>query len=120
MELFGWAVVDLFASGSEGVADIARRGVPVHSFGYLFMGANCYASSLFTSLNNGLLSAAISLIRGLCLLAPMILLLPMALGTDGVWLTVPVTELATLAVALPLMRRMGPRYGYSGGAVASA
>ncbi len=112
MELFNEVVISLFAGDSEMVMEIATHGATIFSFAFLFMGFNCYVSSLFTSLSNGLLSAIVSFLRGLCLLAPMIILLPMVMGADGIWVAVPVTEIVTVMISAFLVIRMGPRYGY--------
>lgn len=112
MELFGGAVVSVFSGDSETVAGIASHGCVIFSVAFLFLGFNVYVSSMFTSLSNGLLSAAISFLRGLCLLAPMILILPTILGADGIWMAVPITEVVTFALSVLLVLRMGPRYGY--------
>lgn len=83
MELFGDFIVGLFTGGSEHVRDIAVTGARIYAVSFLYMMINDYASSLFTSLSNGHLSEVISLIGGLCLLAPMIILVPMVFGPDG-------------------------------------
>ncbi len=80
------------------------------------MGVNLYVSSLFTSLSNGLISAIISALRSFVLLAPLIVLLPMAFGIDAVWFAVPIAELATYAVSWFLILRYNGRCGYIGAA----
>ncbi len=114
MELFGGYVIGLFAGDSADVVALATEGSRIFSIAFLMMGFNCYVSGLFTSLSNGLLSALVSFLRGLCLLAPMIVVLPMLLGTDGIWSAVPVTEAVTAMISLYLLLRMAPRYGYLG------
>ncbi len=115
MELFSSDIARFFAGSSEEVVGIIVGGATVFSFGFLFMGFNVYASSLFTSLSNGLLSALISLIRSLVLLAPLIVLLPSAFGIDAVWYAIPLTESVTATLAAFLVLRCGGRYGYMGG-----
>ncbi len=113
MESLAGAIVGAFAGDSEHVREIAEHGARIFAFAFLLMEFNAYASSLFTSLSNGLLSALISFIRGILLLAPLIVLMPALLGPDGVWLAVPLTEAATFAVAAFLTARKGPEYGYT-------
>jgi putative MATE family efflux protein len=112
MELFGGGVVSLFDAGNQDLHGIAMEGVRIHSFAYLFMGLNLYASSLFTSLSNGKLSAIISSLRALVILIPMIALLSYLIGVDGVWMAIPVTEIATFMVTAYLLRKNSDRYGY--------
>ncbi len=112
MWAFANVIVGAFAGDSEHVMEIAERGAKIFAFAFLMMGFNAYASSLFTSLSNGLLSALISFIRGIILLAPLIVIAPMLLGPDGVWFAVPLTETVTFAVAAFFTVRKGPEYGY--------
>ena len=112
MEFFGWVVVGLFDAGNEHLYEIATSGILIHSFAYLFMGVNMYASSLFTSLSNGLLSAVISGLRSLIILVPLIVALPAAIGVDGVWYAVPVTDLAVMVLSVWLLAKNSDRYGY--------
>lgn len=44
--------------------------------------------------------------RGLVFIVIGITLLPMMLGTNGIWMTVPVAELLTAVVAAVLLRRL--------------
>ena len=112
MEIFGGLVVTLFDDGNSGVYDIATKGILIHSFAYIFMGFNMYASSLFTSLSNGVVSAVISACRVLVILVPLILLFAFAFGLDGVWFSIPVTELITAFIATAFLVRLSDRYGY--------
>ncbi|MBR4226217.1 MAG: MATE family efflux transporter [Candidatus Methanomethylophilaceae archaeon] len=120
MELFSQQIAGFFAEGSDDVMDITVYGARIFSFGFLLMGLNVYASSLFTSLSNGPVSALISLIRSLILLAPLVLLIPMAFGIDAIWYAIPVTELVTAVLATLLIVRYGSRYGYIGRGLPSA
>ena len=112
MESFSSYIVGFFAEGSDGVMGIAVAGAAVFAFAFLAMGFNVYASSLFTSLSNGLVSALISVMRSLLLLAPLIVLLPMSFGIGAVWYAVPVTEFATLVLSVLLMLVLGRGYGF--------
>ncbi len=114
MEVFAGSIVSVFAGGSESVMKITVHGAAVFSVAFLFMGANMYASSLFTSLSNGLVSAVISFFRTLLFLAPLIVLLPMAFGIDAIWAAVPLAEGITFVMAAVLIKRLGPGYGYLG------
>lgn len=114
MEIFAESVISLFSGNSEHVAEIAVNGARLYSVAFLFMGFNIYGSALFTSLSNGLVSAVIAGIRGLLLLAPMIVILPELFGIGAVWLAVSVTEMITLAITIRYIRKLGPEYGFYG------
>lgn len=112
MELGGDHLIALYAGNTKEVMEITSFGAKIFSFAFLTMGINVYASSLFTSLSNGPISALISIVRSLILLAPLILILPYVFGIDAIWYAVPLTELLTLALSIFLMIRLGKRYGF--------
>ena len=62
-----------------------------------------YASSFFTALGDGVTSALISFLRTLAFQVIAILLLPLLLGIDGIWLAVTAAELAALAVSAAML-----------------
>lgn len=72
---------------------------------------NIYASSFFTALNDGRISALLSFCHTLVFLLGMLLLLPRFLGVDGVWLANPAAELLAMALAFWLFRAKGKVQG---------
>lgn len=90
---------------------LTEHAFRIYAFAFLFMGLGEYGSSLFTALNDGPVSAAISFLRTLVFDIGAILLLPLALGVDGVWVAVPVAECLAMLLALAFVRALGPRYG---------
>ena len=60
------------------------------------MGLNLFTSALFTALSNGKISAIISFLRTLVFIVISVLVLPLLIGINGVWLSVPVSELLSL------------------------
>lgn len=75
---------------------ITSRALKLFSLSFLFSGINMFASSFFTALSNGFVSALISILRTLVFQVIMIFLLPLLFGLDGIWLAVVVAELLTL------------------------
>ena len=112
LELLAPQIVGLISGETGTVYDLAVHGARIFAVAYLFLGVNCFASALFTSLNNGLLSALISFLRGLCILAPSIIALPLILGADGIWIAVPITEILTFVLSAYFIRNKGETYGY--------
>lgn len=106
-------IVALFASGDPELAELARRGIFLFAFSYLFNGVNTFAATLFSSLNNGKISAFMACMNTFVFLVAAIFLLPrMGLGADGVWLAVPAAELLSLILSVFLLRKNQKRYGY--------
>ena len=90
--LGGSDLVRLFAPAASPVYQIAAEGFPIFSWSFLFCGLNIFASSMFTALSNGKVSAALSFLRTFGFLAGGILFLPRLFGLTGVWLAVPAAE----------------------------
>ena len=113
-ELTSAPLVGLFAGYDPVLFAVTLRGYRLCALSFLIMGVSVWGSSFFTALSNGLVSAVISFLRTLVFETGAVLLLPLVLGLDGVWLANPAAELIALAVTSFFFRRMGPRYGYLG------
>lgn len=102
----------VFTDPGSAVFAITMAGFPVFALGFLFMGVSIFASSLFTALSDGTVSAVISFARTFLFLVGMLLVLPRALGETGIWLSVPAAEALGVAVALWFLVRRRKKYGY--------
>ena len=102
----------IFVSYNKDLLDMTVRAMTLYATSFLFFGFNVFASSFFTALNNGLLSAVISLCRTFVLQCGAVLLLPMLLDVDGIWLAVTVAESLTLILSAVLVLKSGKKYGY--------
>ena len=89
----------LFAGGSQSVIFMAVRGTFIFAAAFLLMGFNLFASGFFTALNNGKISATISLSRTLIFLIIPLLTLPTLLGVNGVWLSIPIVEILIILLS---------------------
>ena len=106
-------IVSLFASGEPELAALASQGILLFSISYLFNGVNTFAATMFSSLNNGKLSALMAFLTTFVFLVAAIFLLPrLGLGANGVWLAVPATEFLSLFVTVFLLRKNKTKYGY--------
>jgi len=84
----------------------------IYSFGFLFSGTPIFLSSFFTALNDGPVSAAISFIRTLLLQIIAVLVLPLLMGLDGIWLSTVVSEAVAAVIAVIFLICNRKRYGY--------
>lgn len=98
-------------SGSE-LSELAVRGFRLYSVSFLLSGFNIFASAFFTALCDGMVSALISFLRTLLLQVLLLSLLPFAIGLDGVWLAVPLTELLAAIVSAAFIAKKKNKYGY--------
>lgn len=104
--LGGQAIIHLFVQ-SGNVFDITWQALRLFSPVFVFIGFNVFLSGYFTALGNGLTSAVISLLRSLVLVVVFIAVLPLLLEENGIWLTMPFSEAATVLVAAQLYRMQG-------------
>ena len=102
----------LFVGYDGGLREMTERGFYLYAASYLFAGFCILISSFFTALNNGLISALISFLRTLGFQVAAVLLLPLWLGLDGIWLSIVLSELAAALVSALLLFLLRKRYGY--------
>lgn len=111
-EIFAMPLAKIFVGYDLELLKISTRALRIFSISFIFTGINMFASSFFTALNNGSLSALISFLRTLVFQVLMILLLPIVLGLDGIWLAVVAAEVLTLGVTLIIFVKNKERYHY--------
>ncbi len=105
-------VVGLFSEPNSTVYNLAIHGMDLFGISFLFMGFNIFASGLFTSFSNGLISALLSFLRTFVFIILAIMFLPKLLNVDGIWLSIPLAELVALFVSLVYMIRYKKIYQY--------
>lgn len=102
----------LFVGYDEFLYNMTLRGFRIYAFSFIIFGYGIFASSLFTSLNNGLISGVISFLRTLVFQAAAVLLLPLLWGLDGVWSAACFSETASLVVSFIFVAVFRKKYGY--------
>lgn len=105
-------LVSAFAREGTGAYILAVSGNRLFSLALLFVGFNTFSSMLFTALSNGKISAIIAFSRTFVFLVAAIILLPMVLGINGLWLSVPVSELLALVLSGYFIKKYKNQYGY--------
>ncbi len=83
-------------------------------------GFRIFASSFFTALNNGLVSAVISALRTLVFQIAAVFVLPLFWKTDGVWASIVVAEVMSSVLSASLLAALRNKYGYGASAISSA
>ena len=103
----------LFVGYEPDLLDMTERGFYIFSFAFLFAGFSIYASSFFTALNDGLVSAIISVMRTLVFQIAAVLILPVFLKLDGIWISIVVAEVLTLLPTVFFLLTKRKKYGYA-------
>lgn len=111
-EVLAMPLSKLFVGYDQTLMELTCRAFRLFSLSYLFMGINIFASAFFTALSNGAVSAGISFLRTLVFQVVSVLVLPVFLDVDGVWLSVLVAEVLALGVTIICLVKNRKRYGY--------
>lgn len=102
----------VFVSYDRELLEFTIHAFRLYAVSFLFCGFSIFSSSLFTALNNGVVSALISFLRTLFFQIVSVLTIPLILGTDGIWLATALAELLSLIFSLSLVIAYRKRYGY--------
>ena len=102
----------IFVGYDETLKAMTTRGFIIYSLSFLLCGLNLFGSSMFTALNNGLISALISFLRTFVFQVAAVLLLPLVWQLDGVWFSIVAAELAALLLTFIFFIAFRKRYHY--------
>lgn len=101
-----------FVGYDQTLIQLTAHAFMIYAPSFLFNGFTIFISSLFTALNDGLVSAAVSFVRTLVFQVATVLLLPLLIGIDGIWWSFAVAEVLALAVSFSLLQVFKKKYDY--------
>lgn len=102
----------IFVGYDDALLEMTARGFLIYSMSFLVCGFNIFGSSMFTALNNGLVSAVISFIRTLVCQIAAVLILPLFFGLDGIWWSIMAAEGAAMLLTVYCFFKFRNRYQY--------
>ena len=102
----------IFANDYPDLLELSTRAMMIYSVCYFIAGFSMFGSGLFTALNNGLLSALISVCRTLVFQIVAVFTLPLLMGVDGIWASIVVAELLASVMTLLIVFHRQDKYGY--------
>ncbi|WP_010294507.1 MATE family efflux transporter [Clostridium senegalense] len=103
--LFPELIVGLFSRGNEKLTAITVNGIGIYFVAFLFMGSNISMVSYFQSIESSKSSTLVSMCRGIVFVLISLLVLPKVFGINGVWATIPISELASIAIAIMCVKK---------------
>ena len=103
----------VFVGYDQQLMNMTARGMTLYSLSFLLCGFNIFASSFFTALSNGLISAIISVLRMFVFQLAAVLILPELIGIDGIWLSVFCAEALTFIFTAVIFAANRKKYGYA-------
>ena len=105
-------LVSVFARLDNPVYNLAVTGNKICTIALLFIGFNIFASGMFTALSNGIVSAVLAFSRSFVFMLITMIVLPLILGVNGIWLATPAAELMALILSVFMFLKYRKRYGY--------
>lgn len=101
--------VSLFSSDPQ-IVDIASYGLRIYSIGFTIFGAQIACQQTFVALGEARISTFLALLRKVLLLVPLALILPkFGLGTDGLFIAEPISDVIAVTVTVTLFYKNFPR-----------
>ncbi|MDR2436653.1 MAG: MATE family efflux transporter [Endomicrobium sp.] len=101
-EIFPYAIASLFTSDEE-LIKVTAIGMRYVLITYCLVGYQTVAVVFFQSIGKAHLSIILSVIRQGIFLIPLLLILPKYCGITGVWITMPIADLAAFIATVILM-----------------
>lgn len=112
-EILSHLLASIFVSYDIELLNMTTSAIRIFAISYLISGFNIFSSSFFTALNNGVVSAIISFLRTLVFQVATIVILPIILGLNGIWIAVIVAEALSLIVCIILLHINKNKYQYA-------
>ena len=112
-EILSKPLASIFVSYDKELLELTINALRLYSLSYIISWFNIFASSFFTALNNGLVSALISFLRTLVFQVAMILILPAIWGINGIWISVACAEILSLFVSIMFFIKNKKKYEYA-------
>lgn len=111
-EVLSKPLASIFVSYDKELLEMTITAIRLYAISYLISWFNIFASSFFTALNNGPVSAIISFMRTLVFETSMIFVIPAILGLNGIWLAIVAAEILAFIVSITLLIKNKKKYQY--------
>ena len=102
----------VFTGYDEGLMTLTVHAFRVYSIAFLLMGVAYFGSAMFTSVENGKISALIAFVEIFVFELGCVILLPMFFGADSIWWSIVVAEVAASIFTIGLLTRYSKGYGW--------
>ncbi len=105
-------VSSLYVGYDPELYEMTKNAFYIFSLAFVFSGFAFFASSMFTALGNGLVSAAISFSRTFVFQIVCVIVFPIFFGLTGAWIAMLAAEVLATAVAMIFCFANRKKYGY--------
>lgn len=111
-EVFAVPLSRIFVGYDRKLLELTVSGFQIFALSFLFMGFGIFASGFFTALNDGATSAVISFLRTLVLQTAAVMILPVFMGINGVWISVVAAEFMAVILGAVFLIEKRNSYHY--------
>lgn len=111
-EIFAIPLAKIFVGYDVDLLNMTVHALRISSLAFLITGFNIFASSFFTALNNGGVSAAISFLRTFIFKFATVLILPLIVGLDGIWWADVSAEIFAFLLSIIFLVTQRKKYHY--------
>ena len=106
--VFTKKVILVFVKADESIINMGIPSIRMYLSAFCIMNINILMCNYFQSIGKEKISVSISIVRGFLLNIILVLIMPLVLGGNGLWLVVPLTEVITfLGIYIYLTKRQG-------------
>lgn len=102
----------LFVGYDAALCDMTVHAFRISTLAFVLVGFNIFASSFFTALNDGVVSAVISFLRTFVFKLSAVLLLPILWGLDGIWWAEVTAEVCAFVLSVAFLFAKRNKYHY--------
>lgn len=107
INFFSYNIISLFVKNDIKLFIITKEAITLYSFTYILMGINIIISSYFTAIEDALISAILSILRGIIFINILLYLFPIIFNTRGIWLSAPINEMIALIFSFIIFYTIG-------------
>ncbi len=111
-ELLCGPLADVFVGYDRDLRTLTVSGFRIFALSFAFIGFGIFSSGFFTALNDGVTSAIISFIRTMIFECAAVMLLPLILGINGIWLSMIVSEFFSVVLSVFILIMKQKKYRY--------
>lgn len=100
--LFSYQVASMFLDSDAPAHDIAAVGMPLFAIGFIPFAVNMISIGYFQSVERIKSAMTVTIMRGFVFITGAFIVMPKLVGTQGIWLAVPVAELLTVFLVIAI------------------
>ena len=112
-QLFPEAIISVFGNDNAGFTDFAVKCLRIYLFSIFCAGFQIVSTNYFQATGQPLKASILSMLRQLLLLIPLILILPLFMGLNGILYSAPIADVASAVIVaffiIPEMKKLNQK-----------